>query len=45
MHGQWEGQLNGKHGHFPFTHVSFIDGSNDQVTDETSNTSIATGSS
>ncbi len=24
--GQWEGELNGKVGHFPFTHVEFIDG-------------------
>lgn len=24
--GHWEGELNGKKGHFPFTHVEFIDG-------------------
>ena len=24
INGQWEGELNGKHGHFPFTHVDFI---------------------
>jgi hypothetical protein len=23
--GQWEGELGGKMGHFPFTHVEFID--------------------
>ena len=22
MNGQWEGEINGRHGHFPFTHVS-----------------------
>ena len=31
MSGQWEGDLKGKHGHFPFTHVSFID--SDQIVD------------
>ncbi|XP_053618702.1 adapter molecule Crk [Plodia interpunctella] len=25
MNGQWEGELNGKIGHFPFTYVEFID--------------------
>ncbi|KAM3957191.1 crk proto-oncogene, adaptor protein [Aphomia sociella] len=25
MNGQWEGELNGKFGHFPFTYVEFID--------------------
>ena len=25
INGQWEGELNGKVGHFPFTHVEFID--------------------
>ncbi|KAG9508677.1 Adapter molecule Crk, partial [Fragariocoptes setiger] len=25
MCGQWEGELNGRKGHFPFTHVEFID--------------------
>ncbi|XP_043224267.1 adapter molecule Crk-like [Amphibalanus amphitrite] len=24
INGQWEGELNGKHGHFPFTHVDFV---------------------
>ena len=24
MNGQWEGEVNGRSGHFPFTHVSFI---------------------
>ncbi|XP_059047688.1 adapter molecule Crk [Achroia grisella] len=27
MNGQWEGELNGKFGHFPFTYVEFIDDS------------------
>lgn len=25
INGQWEGELNGKVGHFPFTHVEFIE--------------------
>lgn len=25
INGQWEGELKGKTGHFPFTHVEFID--------------------
>lgn len=25
INGQWEGELNGKVGHFPFTHVDFIE--------------------
>lgn len=25
INGQWEGELNGKKGYFPFTHVEFID--------------------
>ncbi|XP_017787101.1 PREDICTED: adapter molecule Crk-like [Nicrophorus vespilloides] len=25
INGQWEGELNGKTGHFPFTHVEFLD--------------------
>ena len=25
INGQWEGELRGKVGHFPFTHVEFID--------------------
>ncbi|XP_077288297.1 crk proto-oncogene, adaptor protein [Arctopsyche grandis] len=25
INGQWEGELNGKRGHFPFTHVEFLD--------------------
>lgn len=25
INGQWEGELNGRKGHFPFTHVEFID--------------------
>lgn len=29
INGQWEGELNGKVGHFPFTHVEFIDNDND----------------
>lgn len=28
INGQWEGELNGKVGHFPFTHVEFIDSEN-----------------
>lgn len=29
INGQWEGELNGKTGHFPFTHVEFIDNQNE----------------
>jgi len=29
INGQWEGELNGKVGHFPFTHVEFLDDPND----------------
>ncbi|XP_017072623.1 adapter molecule Crk isoform X2 [Drosophila eugracilis] len=25
INGQWEGELNGRMGHFPFTHVEFVD--------------------
>ena len=25
INGQWEGELRGKVGHFPFTHVEFLD--------------------
>ena len=25
INGQWEGELRGKVGHFPFTHVEFMD--------------------
>lgn len=28
INGQWEGELRGKTGHFPFTHVEFIDADN-----------------
>jgi len=28
INGQWEGELHGKVGHFPFTHVEFIDSEN-----------------
>ncbi|GAB6028828.1 hypothetical protein CHUAL_004636 [Chamberlinius hualienensis] len=34
INGQWEGELNGKVGHFPFTHVEFPD--TEDLTDETS---------
>lgn len=28
INGQWEGELHGKTGHFPFTHVEFVDSEN-----------------
>lgn len=28
INGQWEGELRGKIGHFPFTHVEFIEQDN-----------------
>lgn len=30
INGQWEGELKGKTGHFPFTHVEFIEQENQQ---------------
>lgn len=36
INGQWEGELRGKVGHFPFTHVEFID--EDGGTNTTTNT-------
>jgi len=32
--GQWEGVLNGRVGHFPFTHVEFIEGGTDSGIEE-----------
>lgn len=34
INGQWEGELNGKVGHFPFTHVEFIDSDNPEEVEE-----------
>ena len=25
INGQWQGEINGRVGHFPFTHVEFVD--------------------
>lgn len=36
INGQWEGELNGKVGHFPFTHVEFLDNENSEGTEENS---------
>jgi len=36
INGQWEGELNGKVGHFPFTHVEFIDSSESGIEDVSS---------
>jgi C-crk adapter molecule crk len=33
INGQWEGELRGKSGHFPFTHVEFIDDNNSSIDD------------
>ncbi|KAJ8885491.1 hypothetical protein PR048_011689 [Dryococelus australis] len=33
INGQWEGELNGKVGHFPFTHVEFVDAENNTGSD------------
>lgn len=33
INGLWEGELNGKVGHFPFTHVEFIDSSESGIED------------
>ncbi|XP_055922398.1 adapter molecule Crk [Eupeodes corollae] len=37
INGQWEGELKGKKGHFPFTHVEFIDNEMDSLKCSTSN--------
>lgn len=29
INGQWEGELNGKTGYFPFTHVEFLEEENE----------------
>lgn len=34
INGQWEGELNGKVGHFPFTHVEFVDSENNDGADD-----------
>ena len=34
INGQWEGELNGKVGHFPFTHVEFVDGEINDTTED-----------
>lgn len=31
INGQWEGDLNGRSGHFPFTHVEFVDNENNDT--------------
>lgn len=33
INGQWEGELHGKIGHFPFTHVEFIDDEGEEFND------------
>lgn len=49
INGQWEGELKGKKGHFPFTHVEFIDNENDVLVNKStctlsnSNDTNATG--
>lgn len=34
INGQWEGEFNGKVGHFPFTHVEFIDIDSNELLEE-----------
>ncbi|XKL66020.1 hypothetical protein PGB90_009440 [Kerria lacca] len=34
INGQWEGELNGKVGHFPFTHVEFLDSDSNEAEEE-----------
>lgn len=36
INGQWEGELKGKSGHFPFTHVEFIESVEDSNAAEAS---------
>ncbi|KAJ8683285.1 hypothetical protein QAD02_019077 [Eretmocerus hayati] len=35
INGQWEGELNGKVGHFPFTHVEFVENETNEENNET----------
>ncbi|XP_059609850.1 adapter molecule Crk [Phlebotomus argentipes] len=34
INGQWEGELRGKIGHFPFTHVEFIDADSEECAED-----------
>lgn len=34
INGQWRGEINGRSGHFPFTHIEFIDNENEHNVDE-----------
>lgn len=34
INGQWEGELHGKVGHFPFTHVEFVDNETNEESQE-----------
>uniref|UniRef100_A0A1B6D8E3 Adapter molecule Crk n=1 Tax=Clastoptera arizonana TaxID=38151 RepID=A0A1B6D8E3_9HEMI len=34
INGQWDGELNGKVGHFPFTHVEFVDNDTNEGTED-----------
>jgi C-crk adapter molecule crk len=34
INGQWEGELKGKVGHFPFTHVEFVDDNHHSTSDD-----------
>ena len=34
INGQWEGELHGKVGHFPFTHVEFVENDPSEETEE-----------
>lgn len=34
INGQWEGELNGKVGHFPFTHVEFLNSDSNEGEEE-----------
>lgn len=40
INGQWEGELNGKTGHFPFTHVEFIPTNETLEAGETNGTGV-----
>uniref|UniRef100_A0A0K8TKN9 Putative crk family adapter n=1 Tax=Tabanus bromius TaxID=304241 RepID=A0A0K8TKN9_TABBR len=43
INGQWEGELKGKKGHFPFTHVEFIDMDN-EILNRSGNNASGAGS-
>lgn len=42
INGQWEGELNGRTGHFPFIHVKFIDENGSNGAEDVSSADVLT---